>query len=200
MQSIDPPRCHRNLALVLKRWADGNGPLLAEANAQAYGAGLDVALSDRLSFGLSQGGYAVLNINGTRQGLLTKLGLPVPERDVGGQREGWLNLGGFVQYTLIANPEKQFLLTAGMRWEAPAGATQIFQGGANPAYLSPLCHRRQGIRLLARPRHHRLRISRRRRTGHHQHLLSQPPHRSPNRLALSAGRIQWLLPHQHASI
>jgi hypothetical protein len=69
--------------------------------------------------------------------LLAKLGLPVPERDVGGQREGWLNLGGFVQYTLIANVEKQFLLTAGVRWEAPAGSEQLFQGGASPAYLAP---------------------------------------------------------------
>ena len=61
----------------------------------------------------------------------------LPNRDLGGQREGWLNLGGFVQYTVIANVDKQFLATAGMRWEAPSGATQVFQGGANPPYLSP---------------------------------------------------------------
>ncbi len=137
IQSIDPRAVTEIWPVYSGGWANGNGPLLAEANAQAYGAGIYVALSDRLSFGLNQGGYSVLNVNGTRQGLLAKLGLPVPERDIGGQREGWLNLGGFVQYTLIANAEKQFLLTAGVRWEAPSGAEQLFQGGANPAYLSP---------------------------------------------------------------
>jgi hypothetical protein len=137
IQSIDPRAVTEIWPMFSSASANGNGPILAEANAQAYGAGIYIALSDRLSFGLNQGGYGVLNINGTRQGILAKLGLPVPERDVGGQREGWLNLGGFVQYTLIADVPNQFLLTAGLRWEAPAGATQMFQGGASPAYLSP---------------------------------------------------------------
>jgi hypothetical protein len=118
-------------------WASGSGPILPDASAQVYGAGIYVALSDRLSIGLCQGGYGVLHVDSGRQGVLARLGLPVPDRDRGGQREGWLNLGGFAQYTVIANVEKQFLVTAGLRWEAPSGATQLFQGGANPVYLTP---------------------------------------------------------------
>jgi hypothetical protein len=137
LQSIDPRAVTEIWPVFGSAWVSGNGPLLAQANGQIYGAGLYLALSDRLSIGLNQGGYAVVNINGDRERLFTRLGLPVPERDRGGQREGWLNLGGFVQYTLIADVERQFLLTAGLRWEAPSGATQVFQGGANPPYLSP---------------------------------------------------------------
>src|SRR5437588_300371 len=53
-----------------------------------------------------------------------------------GQREGWLNLGGFAQYTVIADEPGQFLLTAGMRWEAPSGSKAIFQG-IGPVHLAP---------------------------------------------------------------
>lgn len=137
VQNIDPRAVTEIYPIFGSSWASGNGPLLAEANAQVYGAGLTVALSDRLSFGLNQGGFAVLDINSARQGQLAKLHLPIPQRDLAGQREGWMNLGGFFQYTLIADAQRQFLLTAGLRWEAPSGAEQVFQGGANPAYLAP---------------------------------------------------------------
>ena len=54
----------------------------------------------------------------------------------GGERSGFLNLGGFVQYTLVADVEHQFLLTAGLRWVAPAGAYEVFQGHG-PLHLAP---------------------------------------------------------------
>jgi len=137
LQSIDPRAMTAIWPMFGSSWASGRGDILAEANAQVYGAGIYVALSDRLSMGLNQGGYGVLYIDSERQRLLEKLGLPVRERDRGGQRQGWLNLGGFFQYTLIANVPNQFIVTAGLRWEAPMGAEQMFQGGANPAYLAP---------------------------------------------------------------
>jgi hypothetical protein len=137
LQSIDPRAVTEIWPLFGSSWAYGNAAHLPDANMQVYGAGLNLALSDRLAVGLNQGGYAALHVSRDRQGLLASMGLPVPDRQVGGTRDGWLNLGGFVQYTLIANVERQFILTAGVRWEAPAGATQMFQGGANPAYLAP---------------------------------------------------------------
>ncbi len=137
IQSIDPRAETIIWPMFGSAWANGNSAALPDGNMQAYGAGLTVALSDRLAVGLSQGGYAVVNLSSNRVGILNSLGLPVPDREAGGLREGWLNLGGFAQYTLIADVERQFLLTAGMRWEAPSGATQLFQGGANPAYLAP---------------------------------------------------------------
>jgi hypothetical protein len=138
LQSIDPRAVTEIWPMFGSAWASGNSPRLsAAADMQVYGAGLYVALSDRFSFGLNQGGYAVMNFSSERERLLAKLGFPLPLRDRRGEREGWLNLGGFAQYTLIADVPNQFILTAGLRWEAPSGATQVFQGGANPPYLAP---------------------------------------------------------------
>ena len=104
-------------------------PALPSATAQVYGAGLNVALSDRLSFGLNQGGYAQIVFSRNQPGLFPNLqGILQNRRQYAGLREGWLNFGGFLQYTLIADAERQFLLTAGMRWVAPSGASQLFQG------------------------------------------------------------------------
>ncbi len=136
-QSIDPRAITTIFPIFGSSWVSGNSPILPDANAQVYGAGLSVALSDRFSLGLTQGGYGVLDINGNLARILAARGLPVPERDIGGQRQGWLDLGGYLQYTLIDNAQAQFIVTPGLRWEAPSGATQLFQGGANPAYLAP---------------------------------------------------------------
>jgi hypothetical protein len=57
-------------------------------------------------------------------------------RDFSGTRDGWLNLGGFAQYTVIADAADQFLLTAGVRWEAPSGTHELFQG-IGPAHVAP---------------------------------------------------------------
>ena len=137
IQSIDPRAVTELWPMFGAGWVSANKSILPSGNLQVYGAGLNVAVSDRLSFGLNQGGYAVANFANDRETLRARLGLPVRDIDRGGEREGWLNLGGFVQYTLIADVPNQFLLSAGLRVEAPAGSTQLFQGGANPAYLSP---------------------------------------------------------------
>ena len=137
IQSLDPRATTEIYPIFAAGWASPNNNVLPSGNLQLYGAGLNLALSDRLAIGLNQGGYAVAHFSDNRQRLLAKLGLPVPEIDRPGEREGWLNLGGYAQYTLIADVPNQFILTAGMRWEAPSGATQVFQGGANPAYLAP---------------------------------------------------------------
>jgi hypothetical protein len=137
IQSVDPRAVTEMWPMFGSAWASSSSPILPMANAQVYGAGLNVALSERLCVGLNQGGYAVVRINADRERLLARLGLPIPDRDRSGFRSGWLNLGGFVQYTLIANVPRQCILTAGLRWEAPSGNTQVFQGGDNPAYLAP---------------------------------------------------------------
>jgi hypothetical protein len=149
VQSIDPRSTTEIVAMFGGAWASPNDAtlpngktvdrgFLPSGNMQVYGGGpMAIAITDRLCIGLNDGGYAVANFNSDQQRILAKLGLPVPNRDLGGQREGWLNLGGYVQYTIIADVPNQFILTGGLRWEAPMGATQIFQGGANPAYLAP---------------------------------------------------------------
>lgn len=114
VSNIDPRAMTALWPIFMSTWADG--PLLGDGNLQLYGAGLYVALSERLSVGLTQGGYADSHF---RQ-----------------NRDGWLNLGGYAQYTLAQNVENQFLLTAGLRWKAPSGEAEVFQG-FGPAYLAP---------------------------------------------------------------
>jgi hypothetical protein len=59
-------------------------------------------------------------------------------RDIagGGSRTGFLNVGGFAQYTLIEDVPGQFLLTGGVRLEAPCGSHEVFQGHG-PAHMAP---------------------------------------------------------------
>src|SRR5262245_45258380 len=81
-------------------------------------------------------GYAVAHLSRDRPGLfIDHHGLLRDRRAFGGEREGWLNLGGFFQYTLIEDVPNQFLLTAGLRWEAPSGSEAIFRGNG-PVHLA----------------------------------------------------------------
>lgn len=177
LQNIDPRSLTQIWPMFGSVWTSTSPPL-PDANFQLVGPGLNVALSERLSFGLNQGGYAWAQINRRdaagilsdlqqarllsnddrlrvlgnlrREGRLDNLGraglLPELEREGvlhdrararilrnlnqagllnegDGSRAGWLNLGGFVQYTLVQDVEEQFLFTAGLRWEAPRGPT-----------------------------------------------------------------------------
>lgn len=115
LQNIDPRAVTSIWPIFGSSWVS-TIPAIPNGDIQLYGAGLNVALSDRLSIGMNQGGYAVSHFKKAR--------------------EGWLNLGGFVQYTLIEDVPNQFLLTAGLRWEAPSGSKSVFQG-KGPAYLAP---------------------------------------------------------------
>jgi hypothetical protein len=105
---------------------------------QAYGPAIAFALSDRFAFGLNQGGYAAMHLSRNERDRLFLLDPLGQFRDVeaGGSRTGFLNLGGFAPYTLIQDAADQFLLTVGLRWEAPAGSHEVFQG-YGPMHLAP---------------------------------------------------------------
>ena len=57
--------------------------------------------------------------------------------EVGGDRQGFLNIGGFAQYTLIEDVPDQFLLTGGVRWVAPCGSHSIYPGAAARGLMAP---------------------------------------------------------------
>jgi len=124
-QNIDPRAVTEVWPVFGSSWLSTSS-FLPSGNLQVYGAGLYLALSERLSIGMNQGGYVVSEFE--RTGLLG--------RQISSSHDGWVNLGGFIQYTLIRNVENQFLLTGGTRWEAPTGESSVFQGHG-PAYLSP---------------------------------------------------------------
>jgi hypothetical protein len=179
LQNIDPRAVTEIYPIFGSAWTSEAGPV-PRSDFQLYGAGLTIALSDRLAVGLNQGGYAdvhlstqdagllaivaqmgrqsVLNLlrqdPATLLALLRQHGLGVKDLlqlerlasfdpsgrfsdvEAGGDRSGWLNLGGFAQFTLIEDCANQFLLTAGLRVEAPCGSHDIFQGHG-PAHLAP---------------------------------------------------------------
>ena len=136
LQNIDPRAVTEIFPIFMSEWFS-TIPALPSGNMQLYGPGLYLALSERFSFGLNQGGYATADLNGGQTGLFVDhLGHLHDKHEFAGDHSGWLNLGGFAQYTLIKNAERQFLLTAGMRFEAPSGSPAIFQGHG-PAHLAP---------------------------------------------------------------
>ncbi len=136
LQNIDPRAMTALWPIFGSSWVS-SVPALPDGDFQLYGTGLYLALSERLAVGMNQGGYAAAHFSRDRPGVFRdRFGRLRDRREFGGQREGWLNLGGCVQYTLLQDVPEQFLLTAGMRWEAPSGSQSIFQG-RGPAYLAP---------------------------------------------------------------
>jgi hypothetical protein len=107
MYNIDPRSLTQLTPLYLGAWTDERRVLPA-GNMQIPGAGICLALTERLSIGLNRGGWTVA--------------------EFGRQREGWLDLGGYAQYTLIRDVPNQFLFAAGIQYATPSGAKQLFQG------------------------------------------------------------------------
>jgi hypothetical protein len=136
IQNIDPRAVTEFWPVFGNSWVSSI-PAVPNGQFQVYGAGLYVALSERLSIGLNQGGYAATAFSKTEPGLFVDhTGRIRDRREFGGDQEGWLNLGGFVQYTLIEDVPHQFLLTTGLRWEAPSGSSSVLQGHG-PVHLAP---------------------------------------------------------------
>ncbi len=136
LQSIDPRAVTAIYPMFGSAWISSAAPL-PDGDFQIYGPAITIALSERLAVGLNQGGYAVAHLSRNDTARLFQqdpMGL-FRSVEVGGDRSGWLNLGGFIQYTVIEDCADQFLLTAGLRWEAPCGSRAIFQG-IGPAHLA----------------------------------------------------------------
>jgi hypothetical protein len=136
LQNIDPRSLTQIQPIFLSGWVHAD-PALPNVDGQVYGPAISVALTDRLSVGINQGGYAHLDIDrNDRRAPLLNLLAATRGQEFGGDRDGFLNVGGFAQYTLIADVEKQFLATAGLRYVLPIGSYEVFQG-KGPALLAP---------------------------------------------------------------
>jgi hypothetical protein len=140
LQSIDPRAVTAIYPIFGSEWVSNASPI-PNGDFQLYGPAITIALSERLAVGLNQGGYADASFSSNpierrriledeilqgrlRESVRARIG----NADFSGDRSGWLNLGGFAQYTLIEDVPNQFLLTGGVRWEAPAGSHELFQG------------------------------------------------------------------------
>jgi hypothetical protein len=145
LENIDPRAVTAVYPLYLGSWVS-SVPAIPDGDIQAFGPAITIALSDRLAVGLNQGGYAIAHFDRGQAGRILSdphLLTVRPDRrdrlrDVaqGGERDGFLNVGGFAQYTLIEDVENQFLLTGGVRLVVPCGAHEVFQG-YGPAEMAP---------------------------------------------------------------
>jgi hypothetical protein len=148
LESIDPRAVTAIYPIFGSFWTSSSSPI-PDGSFQLYGPAITVALSDRLAVGLNDGGLVDARFSknpGDRLRILKdeiffgaqspRVANRIDTQDFSGDRFGFTNLGGFVQYTAIADVERQFLLTGGLRWEAPAGSHEVFQG-YGPAHLAP---------------------------------------------------------------
>jgi hypothetical protein len=139
LQNIDPRAVTAIYPIFLNEWVS-NTPPIPNGDFQVYAPAVTIALSERFAIGLCQGGYAAAEFSRNPIDSQRLMALDPAGRfrdvEVGGDRQGWLNLGGFLQYTLVEDVENQFLLTGGLRWEAPCGSHDVFQGHG-PAHLAP---------------------------------------------------------------
>jgi hypothetical protein len=148
LQSIDPRAVTAIYPIFGSAWVSNASPI-PDGDFQLYGPAITIALSDRLAVGVNQGGYADAHFSSNpadrlrilrdeiREGILSdSVRNRIDTQDFGGDRSGFLNLGGFFQYTFIQDIPDQFLVTGGIRWEAPCGAHEVFQGHG-PLHLAP---------------------------------------------------------------
>jgi hypothetical protein len=139
LQNIDPRAMTAIYPLFMNQWTSA-APPVPNADFQVYGPAITVALSDRFAMGINQGGFADVHFTANAPQLQRLIALdPVGRfRDIetDRSRDGFLNDGGFFQYTFIPDVPDQFLLTGGLRWEVPAGSYEVFQGHG-PVHLAP---------------------------------------------------------------
>jgi hypothetical protein len=148
LQSIDPRAVTAIYPIFGSAWVSNASPI-PDGDFQLYGPALTVALSERLAVGINQGGLVDAHFSrnpAQRQRILQdeelqgrlrdRVRARIDREDFSGDRFGFLNLGGFFQYTLVQDVADQFLLTGGLRWEAPAGSHEVFQGHG-PLHLAP---------------------------------------------------------------
>jgi hypothetical protein len=140
LQNIDPRAVSAIYPIFGSAWVSNVAPI-PNGDFQLYGPGITIALGERFAFGLNQGGYADMHFDThplARQALfnLDPLGRFRDVESSNGDRSGFLNMGGFFQYTLIDDVQDQFIVTGGLRWAAPCGSTEVFQGHG-PLELAP---------------------------------------------------------------
>ncbi|HVY68329.1 MAG TPA: hypothetical protein VHH73_00270 [Verrucomicrobiae bacterium] len=85
--------------------------LTAGGNVRVYAAQLRYAVNDRLAIIATKDGFIEFN---PKSGLAHK--------------DGWGDLGAGLKYAVIDDPAHQFILTPGLKFEAPTGNKRVFQG------------------------------------------------------------------------
>lgn len=98
---------------------------LGKGQVHVAAAQIRVALSERLAFMITKGGYSWVDSRATPAG------------------DGWNDWAFGLKYVLHSNTDDQFLVTAGLRWELSNGSTDAWQGGDSDE-LSPFVSMAKG--------------------------------------------------------
>lgn len=95
-----------------------SGSVLGSGQVHVAAAQIRLALTERLALIVTKGGYSWVDSHETPAG------------------DGWNDWGLGLKYALYSNPDDQFLVSAGLRWELTNGSTDAWQGGESQE-LSP---------------------------------------------------------------
>ncbi|MFQ5493760.1 MAG: hypothetical protein ACE5EX_00100 [Phycisphaerae bacterium] len=92
------------------------GSALRGGQVHVAAAQIRVALSERLAFIVTKGGYSWVDSGITAAG------------------DGWNDWALGLKYALYSRPEEQFLVSTGMRWELTNGSSDAWQGGESQEF------------------------------------------------------------------
>ncbi len=94
--------------------------IFAGGDLEAVAVQARLALTDRLAFIATKDGRVWIE----------------PDLAIVDNRGGWFNLAGGLKYAFLVKPESQFILSGVLRYEAPTGSSDVFQGHG-PGLLMP---------------------------------------------------------------
>ncbi len=101
------------------------GSVLRGGQIQVAAAQIRLALTERLAFIVTKGGYSWVDSHTTPSG------------------DGWNDWALGLKYAVYSRPEEQFLVSTGLRWELINGSTDAWQGGESQE-LSPFVSMAKG--------------------------------------------------------
>ncbi len=99
--------------------------VLGSGQVHVAASQIRLALSERIAFMVTKGGYSWVDSHATPAG------------------DGWNDWAIGLKYALYSNPDDQFLVTTGLRWEMTNGSSDAWQGG-NSGELSPFASMAKG--------------------------------------------------------
>jgi hypothetical protein len=104
----DPRSSTHARFLFINNWTPDTHAVAPDDQIQVYAVQVNLALTERLSLLAEKDGYAVIN-----RGPLS---------------EGLLNLAVGLKYAFLRRPERQFIVSGGLMFEAPTGESAVLQG------------------------------------------------------------------------
>jgi len=108
---FEDPFITTDLRLLYMHHKIPGGSVLRGGQVHVAAAQIRVALTERLAFIVTKGGYSWVDSHITSSG------------------DGWNDWALGLKYAIYSRPQEQFLVTTGLRWEMTNGSSDAWQGG-----------------------------------------------------------------------